>query len=88
MYKKRWIAQRLSTSLDFAKVIVLTGARQTGKTTLLKNESIFNDYKYFTLDDFDVLAQIEKDPFEILLSGEKVIIDEAQKSPKIMVAIK
>jgi hypothetical protein len=88
MYKKRWIAQRLSTSLDFAKVIVLTGARQTGKTTLLKNESIFNDYKYFTLDDFDVLAQIEKDPFEILLSGEKVIIDEAQKSPEIMVAIK
>jgi hypothetical protein len=88
MYKKRWIAQRLSISLDFAKVIVLTGARQTGKTTLLKNESIFNDYKYFTLDDFDVLAQIEKDPFEILLSGEKVIIDEAQKSPKIMVAIK
>lgn len=88
MYKKRWIAQRLSTSLDFAKVIVLTGARQTGKTTLLKNESIFNDYKYFTLDDFDVLAQIEKDPFEILLSGEKVIIDEAQKSPKIMIAIK
>ena len=88
MYKKRWIAQRLSASLDFAKVIVLTGARQTGKTTLLKNESIFNDYKYFTLDDFDVLAQIEKDPFEILLSGEKVIIDEAQKSPKIMVAIK
>ena len=88
MYKKRWIAQRLSTSLDFAKVIVLTGARQTGKTTLLKNESIFNDYKYFTLDDFDVLAQIENDPFEILLSGEKVIIDEAQKSPKIMVAIK
>ncbi len=88
MYKKRWIAQRLSTSLDFAKVIVLTGARQTGKTTLLKNESIFNDYIYFTLDDFDVLAQIEKDPFEILLSGEKVIIDEAQKSPKIMVAIK
>jgi len=88
MYKKRWIAQRLSTSVDFAKVIVLTGARQTGKTTLLKNESIFNDYKYFTLDDFDVLAQIENDPFEILLSGEKVIIDEAQKSPKIMVAIK
>jgi hypothetical protein len=88
MYKERWIAQRLSTSLDFAKVIVLTGARQTGKTTLLKNESIFNDYKYFTLDDFDVLAQIENDPFEILLSGEKVIIDEAQKSPKIMVAIK
>ena len=88
MYKKRWIAQRLSASLDFAKVIVLTGARQTGKTTLLKNESIFNDYKYFTLDDFDVLAQIEKDTFEILLSGEKVIIDEAQKSPKIMVAIK
>ncbi len=88
MYKKRWIAQRLSSSLDFAKVIVLTGARQTGKTTLLKNESIFNDYKYFTLDNFDVIAQIEKDPFEILLSGEKVIIDEAQKSPKIMVAIK
>lgn len=88
MYKKRWIAQRLSTSLDFAKVIVLTGARQTGKTTLLKNESIFNDYKYFSLDDFDVLAQIENDPFEILLSSDNIIIDEAQKSPKIMVAIK
>ncbi|MGB9695493.1 MAG: ATP-binding protein [Caldisericaceae bacterium] len=88
MYKKRWVVHRLKDSLDVANVLILTGARQTGKTTLLKNESIFKDYKYFTLDDFDVLAQINKDPFEIILSSGKVIIDEAQKSPAVMVAIK
>jgi len=33
MYKKRWIAQMLNTLLDVAKVIVLTGARQTDKVS-------------------------------------------------------
>ena len=88
MYKKRWIADRLRKSLSVAPIIVLTGARQTGKTTLLRNEVPFKDFEYFTMDDLDVLSQAEKNPIPILTSGNNIIIDEVQKVPKIFPQIK
>ncbi len=87
-YKKRWITEKMRRALGMSKVLILTGARQTGKTTLLKNESPFNEYRYFNMDDLDTLAQAEKDPYPILSSGKNIIIDEAQRVPKVLLAIK
>lgn len=88
MYKKRWLAEKLKKSLKVSRVLILTGARQTGKTTLLKNEPIFKDYKYFSLDDLDILTQAQKDPSPIISSARDIIIDEAQRSPKLLYSIK
>lgn len=88
MYKKRWLAEKLKKSLKVSRVLILTGARQTGKTTLLKNEPIFKDYKYFSLDDLDILTQVHKDPSPIISSARDIIIDEAQRSPKLLYSIK
>ncbi len=88
LYIKRWLADKLSASLNVSSVLVLTGARQTGKTTLLKNEPIFEGFKYFSLDDLDTLAQVQKDPSPIINSGQNIIIDEAQREPKILYAVK
>ncbi len=88
IYIKRWLTENLKKALKFSRVLILTGARQTGKTTLLKNEAIFKDYKYFSLDDLDVLAQVQRDPNPIISSGHSIIIDEAQRAPKLLYAIK
>ena len=63
-------------------VVALTGARQTGKSTLLK--SCFPTYRYVTLEDMDIRRQAVEDPRGFLSNfGTRVIIDEAQYAPDL-----
>jgi uncharacterized protein len=71
---------------DSLPVVVLTGARQVGKSTMLRAE--FADYAYLTLDDYTVLEQARIDPQSLWQDHEKVIIDEAQRLPELFLAIK
>jgi len=88
LYKPRWIADKLRTAVEFSPVIVLSGARQTGKSTLLRNEKPFKDWFYITFDDLDSLALARKRPHEILSISQNMVIDEVQKAPKFMHAVK
>ena len=65
---------------------MITGPRRAGKTTYLK--ALFPDYKYITLDDFDYLEMAQKDPKALALLHPRLIIDEAQRVPKISIAVK
>lgn len=68
--------------------MVLTGARQVGKSTLLRHAHPISNWRYHSLDDLDVLEQAEKDP-EVLWAGtDRVVIDEAQRVPKLFLAVK
>lgn len=71
-------------------VVVINGARQTGKSTLVK-QFAESDYpaKYFTLDDMGVLAAAHQDPAGFIdgLPGP-VIIDEIQREPALFLPIK
>jgi predicted AAA+ superfamily ATPase len=87
-YRQRYIAEKMRDAVEFASVIVLSGARQTGKSTLLQNEEPFKDWHYITFDDLDYLAIAEKRPDEILNISKNLIIDEAQRSPSFMIAVK
>jgi predicted AAA+ superfamily ATPase len=63
-------------------VILLTGPRQSGKTTLCKD--LFSNYTYVSLENPDVLEFAENDPKGFLkLYNKHVIIDEAQKCPSL-----
>lgn len=89
MYRPRWIGDRLRASLEVAPVTVLTGARQTGKSTLLANEPPFNAWPRVTLDDLDALGQARSGQPEALWAGQKsIVIDEAQRAPELLSAIK
>lgn len=88
IYKKRWLVSSMVQAVETQPVVVLTGARQVGKSTLLMNEYVFKDWKYIGLDDFNLLAQAESDPFSLWAGVDRVILDEVQKSPKILSAIK
>ncbi len=48
MYIKRVFAKPIKKSLEFFPVVVVVGARQTRKTTLVQNE--FPERRYFSLD--------------------------------------
>jgi predicted AAA+ superfamily ATPase len=63
----------------------LTGARQTGKTTL--TQALEPARTYFTLDDVGILDQAERNP-DSLLSTRPVILDEVQRAPQILLAVK
>lgn len=68
--------------------MVLTGARQVGKSTLLRHAEPFRRWRYITLDDFDALRQAEENPSALWAGVDEVVIDEAQKAPSLLSAVK
>lgn len=88
VYRRRWMAERLREAVDFSPAVVLTGARQTGKSTLLMNEEPFKDWPYLTLDDLDTRELAERDPARLAGVHDRVVIDEIQKAPQLLSAIK
>jgi uncharacterized protein len=81
-YIPRLLAPKLRSSVKSFPVVVLTGARQIGKTTLLKNQ--FPKYNYVTLDRPLVAEQAESDPESFLRQNKApLIIDEVQYAPSI-----
>jgi len=73
--------------IDPSKSSLLLGPRRSGKTTLLRN--LFNNYKYVTLDDLDVLDRSAKDAKGLIESlGGFAVIDEIQRNPRLSVAVK
>lgn len=96
MYIHRQIEGRFSHALERGKSILLLGARQTGKTTLIKHQ-IQADLS-ITFSDLTAQLVYQKDPSQIqheVLALKKpanrniplVVIDEVQKIPKIMDAV-
>lgn len=85
-YKKRWIGPLIKSGIKTFPVVIVSGARQVGKSTFLQNE--FPDFKYLSLDDFSILRQAQKDPSSLWINTDRVILDEAQKAPEIFNAVK
>jgi len=86
LYKKRWITPQIKAAIKSFPIVVITGARQVGKSTLLQYE--FTDFKYVSLDDFSTLHQAKTDPASLWIDADHLIIDEAQKAPELFTAIK
>ncbi|MCP5521272.1 MAG: ATP-binding protein [Verrucomicrobiales bacterium] len=86
-YLPREITPRLIRALRRLPIVVLSGLRQTGKSTLLQNEEeLARGHAYRTLDDFATLKAAQGNP-ESLLEGA-VMLDEVQRCPELLVALK
>lgn len=78
----RQIASEIEKQKNKFPIIALTGPRQSGKTTLLKE--IFSSYRYVSLENPDVRAFATDDPVGFLkLYNEHVIFDEVQRVPSL-----
>ena len=92
MFKKRIIKPLIKEYLSDTPVLILTGARQTGKSTLLRE--MFSAEAVIDLDDLGVLrafrdnAERALDDAMAQAEGGTVVIDEVQRVPDIMIAVK
>jgi len=87
-YIPRDIASNVLVALKDIPVVVITGMRQTGKTTFLQKHPGLNKRHYVTLDDFSQLEAAKSDPDSFVTSRDPLTIDEAHKCPEILTAIK
>ncbi|MDP2821303.1 MAG: ATP-binding protein [Sulfuritalea sp.] len=85
----RHILALLTDALTDTPVVLLNGARQTGKSTLAQSLAGSQGRRYLTLDDRVVLAAARSDPagFVAGLSGP-VVMDEIQRAPELFLDIK
>lgn len=88
---KRFLHPQISEALEDTPVIMISGARQTGKSTFckqLQENGVFNG-DYVTLDDPTLLNAAHNDPLGFLLDlGDNVIIDEVQRAPDLFLSLK
>ena len=80
----------IAASLNDSPVVFVQGARQTGKSTLVKSlHGAGQSRRYITLDDAPTLAAAQSDPqgFIAGLDGP-IVIDEVQRAPGLALAIK
>ena len=86
MYR-RIITRPLHDALDDSPVVLLNGARQTGKTTLA--QALAGTRTYLTFDDAGVLSAAKEDPAGFIagLTGP-VTLDEVQHVPELFPALK
>jgi predicted AAA+ superfamily ATPase len=86
----RHLTGLVEEALADTPVVLLVGARQVGKTTLV--QSLIHDRypaRSFTLDDATVLAAVRADPAGfIAASAQPLAIDEVQHAPELFPAIK
>ena len=88
MYYKRTLSESLKQASTFFKVVLLTGPRQVGKTTLLERLKE-PSRTYVSLDDMDVLMMAREDPSHFFERfPPPVLIDEVQKAPNLFPYIK
>lgn len=83
----RFVEQKIKEALDDTRVVLLTGPRQAGKTTLVQHLAGKN-MPFFTLDNATTLDASKNDPVGFIRGLDKAIIDEVQRVPALLLAIK
>ncbi len=83
----RFAANRIKEALSDTRVVLITGPRQAGKTTLAR-QLASRDMDYWTLDNATTLAAAKEDPVGFIRATKRAIIDEVQRAPELLLAIK
>lgn len=80
---QRYVSAKIIEMAKHFKVVAITGPRQSGKTTLVKE--LFNNYTYVSLENPDTRLYAEEDPRGFLNQySAPVILDEVQRTPKLL----
>ncbi|HWM93718.1 MAG TPA: ATP-binding protein [Thermoanaerobaculia bacterium] len=83
------LPRALGSALDLAlrsfPVVVVTGSRQTGKSTLVR---AVDERPYLTLDNLEVLERARQQPDALVRNADRLILDEVQRSPDLLLAVK
>ncbi|MEX2048763.1 MAG: ATP-binding protein [Gemmatimonadota bacterium] len=80
--------EALERALGSFPLVVVTGARQTGKTTLVRGVPALAGRPFLSLDDPEVRDQARRDPAALLERGPDLILDEVQHAPDLLLAVR
>lgn len=85
----RYVEKKIKIALKDTPVVMISGPRQCGKTTLAK-QLIDDKWSYITFDDTAQLEIAKNDPVGFIrnLPSEKTVLDEVQRIPELFVCIK
>jgi predicted AAA+ superfamily ATPase len=83
----RLIEPRVREALVDTPVVLIVGPRQAGKTTLVRH-IVEPGRRYLTLDDEVTLLAAQQDPVGLIRSLDRGVIDEVQRAPELLLAIK
>ncbi|HZP42991.1 MAG TPA: ATP-binding protein [Candidatus Binatia bacterium] len=83
----RLVEPALAARLRVMPAAVVTGARQTGKSTLAAKR-VQGTRRYASLDDLDVLDAARRDPEALVGGSGPVTLDEVQREPGLLAAVK
>ena len=83
----RLIRARITEALTDTPVVLVAGPRQAGKTTLVR-QMAGQGMRYLTLDDKLTLLSAREDPVGMIRSLDRAVIDEIQRAPQLLLAIK
>ena len=78
---------RIQSSLSDTRVVLISGPRQSGKTTLAKDVTS-DDIPFLTLDDATVLQSAMDDPVGFIRGLDRAVVDEVQRAPDLLLSIK
>lgn len=82
-YIHRDIERVIKEAANYFPVITVTGPRQSGKTTMIRH--LFENLKYYSMEDLDTRALAEEDPVRFLhLHEEGMILDEVHNAPHLL----
>lgn len=84
---KRFVERRAEEALSDTPVVLIVGPRRAGKTTLVRKMGD-TGRTYITLDDQTVLNAAQSDPAGFIRGLDRAIIDEIQRAPDLLLAIK
>jgi hypothetical protein len=84
----RLLAPAVARAVKSFPIVVVTGARQAGKSTLVRSLEEPGARTYLTLDDLDVLERARQAPAALVGSGDRLTLDEVQRSPDLLLAVK
>jgi len=84
----RLIEPRIAEALLDTPVVLVSGLRQAGKTTLVRQIAERQGLRYLTMDDELTLLSAREDPVGMIRSLDRAVIDEIQRAPQLLLAIK
>lgn len=84
---ERFVERRAEEALSDTPIVLIVGPRRAGKTTLVRKMGEAGR-TYMTLDDQTVLEAAQSDPAGFIRGLDTAIIDEIQRAPDLLLAIK
>lgn len=75
-------------ALASMRVVAVTGPRQVGKSTFVREAAGAAERPYYTLDDLEIRQMIKGNRSNFLLRHPKMTIDEVQRDPELLLSVK